>query len=161
MLTLVQNSDCAAFHAVTAVKIFSAATSKDTAIIHISDSSSESKNTAQIARVVGDATKKLDVEEGEVNIEMDNVDGDISAMCRIVFMDAFNDSYGQVYGVDGMTVVIEAEEPIPADTENHLTRMSTIMWYTYYVSIESRVESLVSCHPFAFDKILLYSQQLC
>ena len=84
-------------------------------------------------------TKNLGVEEGEVNIEMDNVDGDISAMCRLVFMDAFNDSYGQVYGVDGMTVVIEAEEPIPADTENHLTRMSTIMWYTYYVSMESRV----------------------
>ena len=93
----------------------------------------------------GLATKKLDVEEGEVNIEMDNVDGDISVMCRIVFMDAFNDSYDQVYGVDGMTVVIEAEEPIPADTENHLTRMSTIMWYTYYVSIESRVESRESC----------------
>ena len=78
--------------------------------------------------------KSLGVEEGEVFIEMDNIDGDLSPLCRIVLMDAFNDAYDQVYSINGMTVVIESEEPIAGDDENLLAPRGGYLWHTYYVS---------------------------
>ena len=86
----------------------------------------------------------LGVEEGEVYIEMDTVDGDgdLSPLCRIALMDAFNDAYDQVYSINGMTVVIESEEPIPADVENLLAPRGGYLWKTYYVS---RPDSLELC----------------
>ena len=80
--------------------------------------------------------KSLGVEQGEVYVEIDNTIGDLDAKCRLVFMNAFNDSYDQIYGIDGgMSVFIESEEVIPADVKNLAAPPRVgYLWKTYYVS---------------------------
>ena len=133
---MMQASACDAFHTATNVKIYNAA------IIRVTEATSGSKATMQVAKIIDDATTNLSTEEGEVYVEIDSTIGDLDSLCRIVFMDAFNDSYDQVYGIDGMTVVIESEEAIPPDVKNLAAPRGGYLWKTYYVS---RPECLEPC----------------
>ncbi|KAI2503475.1 hypothetical protein MHU86_10944 [Fragilaria crotonensis] len=115
MLAYMQSSECEAFHTVNTVKIYDAASVEDSASIRIPRTSAESKVTAQVAKIVDVAANNVGVEDGEVMIEIDNADAEPTPLCRLILMDAFNDSYDQVYGISSMSVVIESEEVIPGD----------------------------------------------
>ena len=130
MLTMMQASECEAFHTATTVKIF------NDAPIRITEASSFSKVSKQVAKIAVDTEANLSIEEGEVYVEIDNTIGDLDAKCRLVFMNAFNDSYDQIYGIDGgMSVVIESEEVIPGDVKNLAAPPRVgYLWKTYYVS---------------------------
>ena len=128
MLAMMKASDCETFHTATTVKIY------DAAVIRVTKASAESKATKQVAKIVDDMTADLSVEEGEVYVEIDSTTGELDSLCRIIFMDAFNDSYDQVYGIDGMTVVIESEKAIPGSVDNLLAPRGGYLWHTYYVS---------------------------
>ena len=83
------------------------------------------------------ATNTLGGEDGEVMIEIDNTNADLTPLCRLILMDAFNDSYDQVYGIDTMTVILESEQVIPGD----ITTLSTAAGFrfkTYWVSNNRR-----------------------
>jgi hypothetical protein len=132
MLTYMQGSDCEAFHTVNTVKIYDAATFDDSATVSIPGASSESKAAAQVAKIVDGSSTNLGVEDGEVMIEIDNTNADLTPLCLLILMDAFNDSYDQVYGIDTMTVILESEQVIPGD----VTTLSTAPGFrfkTYWV----------------------------
>ena len=137
MLTYMQGSECEAFHTINSVKIYDAENSNDSASIVTSSARAESKATAPIAKIVDGATNNLNAEHGQVMIEIDNADADLTPLCRLIFMDAFNDSYDQVYGIDTMKVIIESEEVIPGDAAA-LTTITGFRFITYWVSDNRR-----------------------
>ena len=52
--------------------------------------------------------------EGELSIEVSpTIGADMSVVCNMILLQAFDASYKQVYGYDGMMVAIEAETVVP------------------------------------------------
>ena len=99
MLALIQSSDCDAYHTSTGVTF-----------------TTETNTGAQAVKSVNHQTDNLGTVNGELVIDVVGVDGndELPASCHLALMDAFNDSYDQIYGVDSMTMVIESEEIVPA-----------------------------------------------
>jgi hypothetical protein len=69
-------------------------------------------------------------------VEIDHTAGDdLSQECRMILIDAFSDSFQQVYGVDGMHALIESEETIPnRDGNQSNLKYYGALWRMYWVS---------------------------
>ena len=81
---------------------------------------------SSIVPPVATSTKNLSTRYGEIMVEIDHTAGDdLSEECRMTLVDAFTDSFAQVYGVDGMHALIESEDTFP----NRDTKQANLQYY--------------------------------
>lgn len=76
--------------------------------------------------------------EGEISIQIGETTGeDMSVACNMILLEAFDASYKEVYGFDGMMVAIEAETVVPESGDGVVRRKlgkSTTSYVIYWVS---------------------------
>jgi len=121
MLAIAKASDCEAFHSATVVKI--------------TDPDETTKKHLSTAR------------QGEIMVEIDHTAGDdLSEECRMILIDAFSDSFSQVYGVDGMHALIESEQTFPnRDAKQANLQYYGAKWRVYWVSVSVMSPSQHRC----------------
>ena len=88
-------------------------------------------------------------------VEIDHTAGDdLSEECRMTLVDAFTDSFAQVYGVDGMHALIESEETFPnRDTKQANLQYYGAQWRVYWVSSPDAVHQYLRLCPFPFKVV--------
>ncbi|KAI2503928.1 hypothetical protein MHU86_10494 [Fragilaria crotonensis] len=72
--------------------------------------------------------------QGELTIDVEHTTGDdVSVACNMILLAAFDASYKQVYGFDGMIVAIEAEAVVPdGGVDRRKLRTSTASYVVYW-----------------------------
>ena len=85
--------------------------------------------------------------QGEIMVEIDHTAGDdLSEECRMILIDAFSDSFSQVYGVDGMHALIESEQTFPnRDAKQANLQYYGAQWRVYWVSVSGMSPSQHRC----------------
>ena len=88
---------------------------------------------------VTNSKKNLSTRYGEIMVEIDHTAGDdLSEECRMTLVDAFTDSFAQVYGVDDMHALIESEETFPnRDAKQANLQYYGAQWRVYWVSADA------------------------
>jgi hypothetical protein len=73
--------------------------------------------------------------QGELTIDIERTTGDdVSVVCNMILLEAFDASYKQVYGVDGMIAAIEAETVVPdGGVARRKLGSSTASYLVYWV----------------------------
>lgn len=73
--------------------------------------------------------------QGELTIDVEHTTGDdVSVACNMILLAAFDASYKQVYGFDGMIVAIEAEVVVPdGGVDRRKLGTSTASYVVYWV----------------------------
>jgi hypothetical protein len=102
---------------------------------------------------------------GELSIEISGTTGDdMSEACDTILLQAFDASYKQVYGFDGMMVVIEEETVVPEATGGGAVRRrlpySTWNYVVNFVSDRCQDIYTYTFQSIAFEKAHTFPQSL-